>query len=99
MPRSGGPVRRVIFHISCHSGAPTSRRTLRAARNDDGYVRRTRRSRMSAQGHFEAALRAGAGHHRLVPALDVGVVGEIDLMALVPPRPAEDREIGDRNVA
>src|SRR5216684_3603450 len=51
-----------------------------------------------AQRHLEAALGAGAGHHRLVPALDVRVVGEVDLMALVPPSPAEDREIGDRYV-
>src|SRR5713226_4356847 len=51
-----------------------------------------------AQCHLEAALGAGARHHRLVPALDVGVVGEVDLMALVPPGPPQDREIGDRYV-
>src|SRR6266849_8357086 len=50
------------------------------------------------QRHLEAALGAGARHHRLVPALDVRVVGEVDLMALVPPSPPQDREIGDRYV-
>src|SRR4051794_11202977 len=51
-----------------------------------------------AQCHLEAALGAGPPHHRLVPALDVGVVGEADLVPLMPPGPAEDREIGDRHL-
>src|SRR5437867_1590343 len=51
-----------------------------------------------AQRHLEAALRPRPRHHRLVPALDVGIVGEVDLMALVPPGPAEDGEIGDRHL-
>src|SRR5260370_19586589 len=51
-----------------------------------------------AQRHIEAGLGAGTRHHRLVPALDVGVVGEVDLMALVPPGPPQDREIGDRHL-
>src|SRR5215470_7270785 len=49
------------------------------------------------QCDVEALLGAGARHHRLIPALDVGVVAQIDLMALVPPGPAKDRKIGDRH--
>src|SRR5947209_11641912 len=52
----------------------------------------------SAQRHLEAALCARARHHCLVPALDVGVIVQADLMTLVPPGPAEDREIGDRDI-
>src|SRR5712692_2612653 len=55
--------------------------------------------RVLAQGDRETALDARASHQRLVPALDVGKVRQIYLMALVPPRPAEDREIGNRDVA
>src|SRR5580700_7083302 len=52
----------------------------------------------SAQGHLEAAFGAGPGHHGFVPALYVRVVGEVDLVPLVPPGPTEDREIGDRHL-
>src|SRR3954449_6814043 len=50
------------------------------------------------QRHLEAAPGAGAGHHCFVPALDIRVVGEIYLMPFVPPGPAKDREIGDRDL-
>src|SRR5882757_800357 len=52
----------------------------------------------SAQGDGETALHARAGHHCLVPALDIGEVRQIDLVAFVPPGPAEDREIGNRDL-
>src|ERR1700720_3977384 len=51
-----------------------------------------------AQGDGETALHAWAGHHCLVPALDVGKIRQIDQVALVPPGPAEDREIGNRDL-
>src|SRR5262249_52534276 len=51
-----------------------------------------------AQRDLEAALCAGARHHRLVPTLDVRIVVEADLMPLVPPRPAENREVGNRDL-
>ena len=38
-----------------------------------------------------------ACHHGFVPALHVGEVGQIDLMPFVPPRPAEDGEVSDRD--
>jgi hypothetical protein len=41
-----------------------------------------------AQGDGETALHAWAGHHCLVPALDIGEIRQIDLVALVPPSPA-----------
>jgi hypothetical protein len=50
----------------------------------------------SAQGDREAALHARTGHQLLVPALHVRKVGQIDLMALVAPGPAQDREVRDR---
>src|SRR5205807_6864226 len=53
----------------------------------------------SAQRHLEAALGGGARRQRLVPPFDVRVVREVDLVPLVPPGPAEDREIGDRHLA
>src|SRR5271166_4534186 len=53
----------------------------------------------SAQWNLETALYARSGHHRLVPPLDVRKVRQVDLMALVPPCPAEDSEIGDRDIA
>src|SRR5437667_12614550 len=52
-----------------------------------------------AQSDRETALDPRAGHHRLVPALDIGEIGQIDLVALVSPCPAEDREVGNRDVA
>src|SRR5205085_3283920 len=52
-----------------------------------------------AQRHLVAALGAGPCHDSLIPALDVRVVGEIDLVPLVPPGPPQDREIGDRHLA
>src|SRR5262245_17076071 len=52
-----------------------------------------------AEGHRETALHARARHHRFVPALYVGEVGQIDLVALMSPGPAENREIGNRHVA
>src|SRR5215831_8145119 len=53
----------------------------------------------SAQSNLETAPHAWAGHQLLVPALDVREIAEIDLVALVPPRPAEDRKIRDRNAS
>src|SRR6516225_2725378 len=58
-----------------------------------------RRGLRSAEGHGEAALHPRAGHHRLVPALYVREIRQIDLVAFMPPGPAEDREISDGNVA
>src|ERR1700730_3556410 len=43
----------------------------------------------------------GGGHplpDTTVPALALRVVGELDRVRLVPPGPAEDRELGDRDV-
>src|SRR5271157_5699537 len=35
-----------------------------------------------AQRHLEPVLGPGAGHHCLVPSLDIGEVGQVDLMTL-----------------
>ena len=41
-------------------------------------------------------LVAGAGHQRVVPALDVGEIRQLDLVARMAPGPAQDGKIGDR---
>src|SRR5262249_38288561 len=53
----------------------------------------------SAQSDGKAALHAGTGHHGLVPPLDVAKIRQVDLVTLMPPSPAENREIGYRNAA
>src|SRR5262249_52745885 len=52
-----------------------------------------------AEGRGETALHTRAGHDRFVPTLHVREIGQIDLVALMAPGPAEDREIGDRDLA
>src|SRR3990167_4895795 len=54
------------------------------------------RRRSAAQCHGQAALHAGPRLQGLPPALHLRKVGQIDLMARVPPHPAGDGEIGDR---
>src|ERR1700687_5512399 len=49
------------------------------------------------QRNLDAALGRRSRHQFVVPALDVGIVFEIDLMPLVAPGPAEDGEVGDRD--
>src|SRR5271166_2087300 len=52
---------------------------------------------LSGQRHLEAAFGSRPCHHRFVPTLDVGEIGKIHLVPLVPPGPAQDGEIGDRD--
>src|SRR5258708_32958032 len=51
-----------------------------------------------AQRHLEALFGGRARHQRVVPALDVRVVVQADLMALMPPGPAKNGKIGDRHL-
>ena len=56
-------------------------------------------SNASIQLRLHAALDGRPGHQRIVPATDIGEIGQIHLVALMAPGPAEDREIGDRQRA
>src|SRR5215471_8014760 len=86
------------LHTNKPVTAPTTTHQGFVNRGPNAFFSRSG-SVLSAQCDLETALGARPGHHRLVPPFDVGVVGEIDLMALMPPRPPEDREIGNRNLA
>src|SRR6185312_14912199 len=57
------------------------------------------KGRTSIQLGFHAALGRRAGHQRVVPALDVRKILQLDLVARVAPGPAEDGEIGNRQGA
>src|SRR5207237_890044 len=50
----------------------------------------------SAEGHRETSRHGGPFHQVAVPACDLGIVGEVHLMSLVAPDPAEYRKVGDR---
>jgi hypothetical protein len=43
-------------------------------------------------------LRTRAGHQRLTPAHDIVEMRQIDLVALVPPSPTNDRKVRDRSL-
>ena len=51
------------------------------------------RDTISIQLRLHAALDARARHQRVVPAADIGEIRKRHLVALMPPRPAEDRKI------
>src|SRR6516225_8733088 len=50
----------------------------------------------SIQLDVHTALDARPRHQPLVPTLDIGKIGELHLVARVPPGPTENREVGDR---
>ena len=62
---------------------------------------RPRKQNGGAQSSFASMprLTAGPRHQRVVPAFDIGKIRQLDLVARVPPGPAEDGEIGDRQRA
>src|SRR6516225_11029585 len=53
-------------------------------------------SRRSVQLRFHPAPDARSRHHLIVPALDVGKIGQLHLVAGMAPCPTEDRKIGYR---
>src|SRR5258707_10658283 len=57
-----------------------------------------KRENLLTQRDFETLFGGRTRHQCLVPALDVRIIVEADLMALVPPGPTKDREIGNRHV-
>ena len=77
----------------------TRQSVIASRRKQSNFARETDSLFSSAQGDLEAALDSRPGHYCLIPALDVREVGQIDLMALVAPRPAENGEIGNREIA
>src|SRR5258706_13617850 len=85
MPREGG----AFSNLSRLGHRLSSRRTGSSAFADDDEIH-------SIELRFHAALDARAGHHRLVPALDIGEIRKLHLVAWMPPGPAEERKVGDR---
>src|SRR5579883_2908836 len=55
-------------------------------------------TKTSIQLRLHAALDSGARHQGVVPALHIGEVRQIHLVAGVAPGPAENGEIGDRQL-
>src|SRR6185436_633461 len=53
----------------------------------------------SIQLRFHAALGGGARHQLVVPALDIGKILQLHLVARVAPGPAKDGEVRNRQIA
>src|SRR5690606_15499215 len=84
---------RAITRSSAPKGASAARTRLTPAWSSSGLVFT---SLMPASRNLEAALHRRSRHQRIVPALHVGIVVQVDLVPFMARRPGQGRHVCDR---